>query len=110
MFVGGETTGGAGSALTATLYFLGREPEKLERLRADLRNVETANNISRIALKEVQRCQCLQAFIKESLENPRDYFLLSVSVCPASYPRGVWFLPDVASQKVLVDLKAFYLR
>ena len=61
---GGETTG---SALTATLYFLCRKPEKLERLRADLRNVETANNVGRLALKEAQYYQYLQAVIKESL-------------------------------------------
>ena len=64
VFAGGETTG---CALTATLYFLCREPEKLGKLRAELRSLETVQKNNRIALKEVQHCRYLQAVIKESL-------------------------------------------
>ena len=63
IFAGGETTG---AALTATIYFLYRSPEKLENLRLELKKLKS-DKTTRFSLNELQGCQYLQAVIKESL-------------------------------------------
>lgn len=58
---GGETTG---IALSATIYFLCRNPEKLEKLREELKSMKMRD---RVAMKDAQDCPYMQAVIKESL-------------------------------------------
>ena len=61
---GAETTG---ISLSATAYFLGKEPRVLEKLRKELE--ETRENIEsrQVSVKEAYNLQYLQAVIKESL-------------------------------------------
>lgn len=61
---GGETTG---IALSATVYFLCRNPDKLEKLRKELERMKKGNRSDRVAMKVAQDCPYLQAVIKESL-------------------------------------------
>lgn len=61
---GGETTG---IALSATMNFLCRNPEKLENLRRGLESMKKGKTGDRIAMKDAQDCSYLQAVIKESL-------------------------------------------
>ena len=62
VFAGGETTG---AALTATMYFLCREPEVLQKLRSALKGIKDTRG--RVPMKAAQDCKYLQAVLKESL-------------------------------------------
>ena len=63
IIAGAETTG---ISLSATVYFLSKNPKVLQKLRRELEGVEQGNG-ARVSIKQAQSCQYLQAVTKESL-------------------------------------------